>query len=363
MSQKKILITLVDLHFGGISNLILQTSPELKKYFNIHIIYFGPNKDMLQRFNAAGLAPLRIPYEGGKDTLRAALELRKFIVENSVDVVSTHFTPDKLIVGICRLFIDFKIVSTIHNVSTVNNNSLRGRYESYFHNKMSDKVFAVSKAALNCAKQFRNLHNSKSVVLYNAVQELDVCRGDSRKTGNTVFITACRFNAIKGLENLIDIFNVFNNNHTKWMLLLVGTGELFDQIKARVSFYSLEDKIFFLGFQENLAPLYEKADFYINSSKNEALSLSIIEAMSSGLPILASNVGGIPEVVQHHKNGFLIDFSNDSEPIKYLKMAYNIEPKLYREFSKNSRKIFKEKFSVHSFTIKMKEEIDSLFQN
>jgi len=108
----------------------------------------------------------------------------------------------------------------------------------------------------------------------------------------------------------------------------------------------LEDKIKFKGYQKNLLPFYQLADFYINSSYNEALGISIIEAMSVGLPILGTKVGGVPEVVQDEYNGYLLDFNDEVNSVRKISGAIDLDPEEYNKIAMNSLKSFQKSFQL-----------------
>ena len=363
--KNNLLITLVDLHFGGISNLVLQTTPTLGKRFNVCVIYFGPNEQMKERFENAGITLVRIPYNGGKDIFKAVIGLRRFIIENKIDIVSTNFTPDKLIVSLTRTLIKFRIVGNIHNSFDPNITPIKlrtwwGLFEEFFHNKVSDKVIGVSKSAIGNAQKYRNLKNHNLSTVYSGITGLTNNIFIKPKNEKIIFVTACRFVEIKGLDRLIDRFNDVNNTHINWELWLIGNGELNNSLKKKVKILGLEDKIIFKGYQKNLLSFYELADFYINSSYNEALGISIIEAMSVGLPILGSKVGGVPEVVQDEYNGYLLDFNDEVDSVRIISGAIDLDPKKYNKIAVNSLKSFQKKFSIENYVDRITFEYNEL---
>lgn len=358
-------ITLIDLHFGGISNLTLNTVPGLEKNFNVTVIYFGPNEDMLDRFVSAGIVVKRIPYNGGKDILKAVLGLKSFIIENKVDIVSTNFTPDKLIVSLTRLFTKFQIVGNIHNsfdpnITPLNTRTWRGRFEEFFHNKISDKVVGVSDCAIENAKKYRNLTNPKLSTIYSGIPGLTSNISIKSKSNKNIFVTACRFVEIKGLDRLIDRFKDVNETHLNWELWIIGNGKLSNSLINKVKTLNLEDKIIFKGYQTNLLSFYKQADFYINSSFNEALGISIIEAMSVGLPILGSKVGGVPEVVTDGYNGYLVDFNDEVASNQKIRLSIDLDNENYRLISENSLNRFKNKFSIEKYCNRISLEYNEL---
>jgi glycosyltransferase involved in cell wall biosynthesis len=87
--------------------------------------------------------------------------------------------------------------------------------------------------------------------------------------------------------------------------VLIGDGSLYDECLEFVSKSGLESRVHVLGFRKNARFLYSDFDVFVLSSLFEGLPLTVIEAMFAGLPVVASNVGGIPELVSDGRNGFL----------------------------------------------------------
>lgn len=367
MTGKKInvLITLVDLHFGGISNLTLQTLPSLSKVFNISVVYFGPNENMLDRYVDSGIKVERIKYSGGKDLAIAVKNLRKYVLSNNINIISTNFTTDKLIVSLTRLTTKFKIVGTIHNsfdptITPILNKTWRFKFEEYFHNKICDKVIGVSEASIKMAIKYRNLSNHNRVVIHSGVPSYSSNPNFGKKNDKVVFMTACRFVEIKGLFRLIETFNDLNSINKNWELWLVGNGPLYNSLKDRVNELGLDNKIIFKGYSSDLNIMFKSADYYVNSSLNEALGVSIIEAMSTGLVVIGSEVGGIPEIINNEENGYLVDFKNEDERINIFLKAIELDQKSYNVLSENSYATYVNKFSIEVYINKISKEFYDL---
>jgi len=364
-TRPNILITLVDLHFGGISNLVLQTAPALNERMNIFVVYFGPNEDMLERYLNAGIRIERLNYEGKKDILSAVLKLRKFIIKNKIDLVSTNFTPDKIIVSLARLLTKFRVLGTIHNAQDRTGEQMvvtwGSRFEEFFNNYIADKIIGVSSAAIRVAKTFKNLNNKNSVVVHSGIEGFsDVSIKRKVKGETTIFITACRFHPVKGLSRLLQIFEKLKKLNINWEFWLIGDGVLLNELKNEVDGLGLTNNVKFMGFQHQLRPYYEASNFYINSSHHEALGVSLLEAMSIGLPIIGSDVGGIPEIIKDRENGFLVDFNNINSTLNILTYAIDMSGLEYEQFSANCIDTFHSKFSIEHYVEKMNYEVKSL---
>lgn len=89
-------------------------------------------------------------------------------------------------------------------------------------------------------------------------------------------------------------------------LQLIGEGELKVQMEELANSLMIKDKVEFLGLKSNVYPYLNKADIFCLPSKYEGIPMSLIEAMGTGLPIIASNVGGIPDMLTDKKDALLV---------------------------------------------------------
>ena len=112
----------------------------------------------------------------------------------------------------------------------------------------------------------------------------------------------------KGQEIILDIAEQFVDRHPRVRFILIGNGKDEGKLKERASHLP---NVSFTGWLANLQVCYETMDVFLFPSRREALGSAMLEAMSYHLPIVASNVGGIPEVVRHGREGILCD-ANDT---------------------------------------------------
>ena len=115
-------------------------------------------------------------------------------------------------------------------------------------------------------------------------------------------ITFCgRLTPQKCLANLIEVWPAVRNSQPNATLLIAGTGELEASLKAQAG-----EGVRFLGRVDDVAPVLNLSDLFVLPSAAEGLSNAMLEAMACGLPVLATNVGGTSDVLEHQQNGWLI---------------------------------------------------------
>ncbi len=118
--------------------------------------------------------------------------------------------------------------------------------------------------------------------------------------------TVAHLSSEKGLLYLVEAAALIPDVHSRMRFVLVGDGACREDLETRVREHGLEDCFHFAGFQKKPIPYLGSFDCFVLPSLSEGLSSSILSAMAASLPVIATNVGGIPELVQHEKNGLLV---------------------------------------------------------
>lgn len=158
---------------------------------------------------------------------------------------------------------------------------------------LTDKIICVSNFDLKIARKYKIASNKKLITIYNGVEDRNIRKNFLKDKFKIISIS--RLDYPKLPELLIESFSILNAENIE--LYIIGNGKKFNKLKSLINKLNLQNKIFLLGSIENnkIFSILEDSDLYILLSKHEGLPISILEAMSVGLPIIASNVGGIPE--------------------------------------------------------------------
>lgn len=149
----------------------------------------------------------------------------------------------------------------------------------------------------------------------------------------------------KGIKYLIDAMPPLLTIKPDVMLLIAGDGPILEALKRQARDLSLEDKVIFTGFIDNVADYLGAFDIFVLPSLKEGLGISIIEAMMAGKPVIASRTGGIPEIVRDKVTGYLIEPGNSND-IKEALLEMIQNPELMRIYSENGRKHAAENFGI-----------------
>ncbi len=235
-------------------------------------------------------------------------QLNKEIELFNPNVINVHL--DTLYSWVWAFLKKKRIIFTVHSEAKRIANPMSLKLFDLLNRKELIRVVGVSKfASLN----FEKIFSAKNVLtIYNPV---DICCDYSKKKAprnlNLQFINVARFNPVKNHKLLIDAFLTVCQELNNVQLVLVGDGQEYDFIKQYVIEKGIKDKVVFTGYRENVIEWLEQSDVFVLSSYSEAFPVSVIEAIEVGLPIIATEVGGLPEAVTD--NGILVESNNENE--------------------------------------------------
>lgn len=187
------------------------------------------------------------------------------------------------------------------------------------------------------------LKNTKTIYIPNFIEDLPSRRSNLQ---NKQLISVGRLDKIKGFEDLIDIFNIFQNTHSDWTLHIVGDGSEKENLQNKINKLNLQDKVILCGtkLSKELEEEYINSSMYLMTSFSESFGLVLVEATSYGLPLIAfDSAQGAKEIIENNKNGFLIPNRNKTDFINKINELLE-NPEKQKSFS-NSAVITANKFS------------------
>lgn len=168
---------------------------------------------------------------------------------------------------------------------------------------LSHHTIAVSETDRNLVKDWWFCRN-KVQTIWNGIGPINFL--PRNKTGAEVTIgTIAELHANKNLDSLIRAFSLVTKNYPDARLVIIGEGEERAKLEKLISELNLENKIKLAGYQENASRSLLSFDIAVLPSKKEGLPYFILEAGLAGLAVVASNVGGIPEIIENSQTGLL----------------------------------------------------------
>lgn len=249
-----------------------------------------------ERLEKAGIQVEYLNKKAGMD-FSIFLKLRKSIIKNAPDVVHTHLYVTKYVFPIAKR-LGIRVVHTIHSVAKHENSKLSRKLNSiYFKNGKAIPV-ALSEVIQKTITEEYNIKQENIPVVFNGI-DLNKCviKKDYSYKDNFKIMHIGRFQEVKNHKGLIDAFEIFNKEHVNSELWLIGDGEIRAEIEKLVEEKCLKNAVFFLGLQENVHKYISTMELFTLTSLYEGIPMTLIEAMGSGMPIVATNVGGISNML------------------------------------------------------------------
>lgn len=223
---------------------------------------------------------------------------------------------------------------------------------------ITKRVICVSEFDRKLAKRWF-LHNYNRVItVHNGIADKKFSNSTVREYSLPLkLVSVARFSHQKNNMELIRAVEQINKLYSGSLQLnMVGDGPLLSEAQTYVESYKLEDDVHFLGSRTDVDDILNQNDIFCLISNYEGLPISIIEAMRAEMPIIASDVGGVNELVQDGVNGLLIPRGNIFELVDKLK--YILEHKdLIKSMGEASRKIYEEEYTAD----KMNQKIFSVY--
>ncbi len=265
------------------------------------------------------------------------LFLLKTLRREQPDIVHCFLPRSYLMTCVCKLLLSFSktqskyVMSRLSLNDYMKNHKILALFEKYICHRVAhfdafignSKVITQQLASEGCRKD--NIH-----LLYNGIQvqsfvvERDI---DFKELSTIQFVAVGNLHTYKGYDDLIEAFYQFEQNQqsTKsWSLKIAGQdkhGNL-DRLNTKIKNFGLDKKITLLGKVDDIPSLLASSHVFIHPSHTEGLPNAIIEAMASGLPVLASNVGGVPELVEQNQTGFLFEPKSPESIAKTLTKTF-----------------------------------------
>ena len=349
----KILLVTSRSDFGGGPRHVDQLIDKLSQKFDVYVAYpkggepYGKKWDDDARIKGRFYLPYR------RFSIKSLLLLKTFVNKNHVDIIHSHGNGAGVYSRLLKIVgVKVRVVHTFHGVT--NNylnvvkkwaNLVSGRFLSFF----TDYFICVSKGEFKLAQKNKFLDPSCSSVVYNGIENFPKV---NEKNDQFVVVTLSRFDYQKNMDLALLIARSLKTQDI--VFCWVGDGPDFCRLKKQAQEEKLN--IQFVGFSDQAFAYLQSASIYLSTSRFEGLPYALIEAASSCLPIVATDVVGNDEVVGNGYNGFLF---NDLDGACKAIMQLKENNALCAKMSMNSKILFEQKFTIE----KMVAKIVDIYEN
>ena len=345
MKPLRIVHVVSSLHVGGMEHFVVRIAARQKQAGHcVSVLALQSGGPLRREAMERGLNVVEL---GGKSRALRVLRGMAFLARKRPDIVHGHNPSSLQYAILSKRCSQAKFVLTCHGRGKADT-----REPTAAEWRQTDAIAAVSEAVAGDMR--RSVPPERLTVIRNGIEAPP--QGRSRASirtelglnGSFMGIIVARIDHLKGHDTLLHACAQLRHEGIPLTLLIVGDGtERENRMRLSKELGFSPEQVRFLGFRSDVSALLAASDFFVLPSLTEGLPLSILEAMSHGLPIVATNVGGIPELVRHESDGLLVPPQDPDALAKAIgRLAGSHQ--LCSEMGSNGRQRVREEFSFEA---------------
>lgn len=335
--MKNILLLVPRMNIGGAESYVALVARSLKSLgYNVFIASAGGA--LAVELQKEGIKHFFLPIRLSK--FISGLLLKRIVEKYNIDLIHANSEAAGIVAVKTRnkYKLDIPIVYTAHGV-------LPAKVKDIIN--QVDKIIAVSEFSRKSAIK-EGFLAEKIQVVYNGVdiekfksnrQNKNLLRkryNIPQEAFTMIIVSRIKNLRNKGHQHLLDVLKNYEVSK-KWHLVVIGKGKGFGDLKKKIKEYHLQDRVHLLGHKTDVENYEEMADVVVLPSYFETFGLVLAEGMAMEKPAVAFKVGGVPEVIEDNKTGFVVDYDNDDELVAKLAILAKT-PDLCKQMGINARK-------------------------
>ncbi|WP_372972230.1 glycosyltransferase [Marinobacter sp.] len=356
MSMTRIMHVTFNMGIGGTEQVIRQLVTNLPRAeFDNQIVCIDGYIGELGRFvEKADILVSAVKRQPGFDWALIR-RLRQKIVTDNVDIVHCHqYTP-----WIYGWFASFgtgaRVILTEHGRFYPD----RYRYKAALINPLialsTHRIVAISHATRDALARYEFIPKSKIRVIYNGIGGLECAKEDvsrlKQKLGipenHRVMGTVARLDPVKNQVMMLEAFAQVSKKYPHNWLLMVGDGPDRQMLEDKAKELAIDERTIFVGFIDQPALYLAAMDLFLLTSNTEGTSMTLLEAMSLGIPSVVTDVGGNPEIIEQGKTGLVTPIADVDSFARSIEQLIK-QPELMTHQGERAQQVFFERFSVAS---------------
>lgn len=359
MTEKlRLLLITHDLEIGGLQKVVVSICKAIdREKFIPQVLCMRRLGTFAPEIEAMGIKVELLPQtKSGLDYL-AFLKIARIIRRDNIDIIHTHNKQPFLDGSIAALLCGGKrLVHTDH--ARFFPDKVKYMVAEWFLSHFAKKMVGVSEPTTENLHKFEKISYKKLMTIPNGIDEtpfVNAKKSEKRareigiKKNGVVFGLIARISKPKGIPYLLEAMAKVVKSLPDSTLLLIGEGELEDEMKKISNDFNLSENVIFTGPRTDIPELLKLIDIFVLSSISEGLPMVILEAMAARCPIVSTNVGGIPTVIKDSVNGRIVK-PHSAEALADVMLELAVQKDIRERFASAGFELFKQKFSATMMT-------------
>jgi glycosyltransferase involved in cell wall biosynthesis len=364
--QKKILHIVEDLKIGGLEKVLASIVLSLdKNKYDVQVWCLSAGGHIADELMEKGIS-VRILDKKSYYNPWQVLSLAYLFRRERFHIIHTHGYFASTFGRLAAILANAPVIIT-HVHSTYHEYGRRNLIIERILSVFTDCIVCISRAVQKFVVENENIRVERTRIIYNAIElpskELSTEDKEKKRTSlgisnrDVVVIIVASLTANKGHHVLLQAFEKVHRINPFLKLIIVGEGSLRMGLHEETSASGIESGVIFTGLRKDVPELLGISDiFVLPSVSREGLGIALIEASAMSLPVIGSDIGGIPEVIETHANGFLVP-PGDAERLTHAIETLVSDPDLRKRMGRQGRKIYEEKFTLP----RMIQQIEALY--
>ena len=357
--MKNILLLVPRLNIGGAESYVALVARSLKLLgYNVYLASAGGA--LATKLQQEGIKHFFLPIRLSKYI--SGILLKRIIKKYNIEIIHANSEAAGIVAVKTRqkYNLDIPIVYTAHGV-------LPAKVKDIIN--QVDKIIAVSNFSREAAIK-EGFSANKIEVVYNGV-DIDKFKPHEEKRNllrkkynipqdafTMIIVSRIKNLRNKGHQHLLNVLSEYEVSKY-WHLVVIGKGKGLGSLKQKIKEYNLQDRVHLLGHKTDVENYEDMADVVVLPSYFETFGLVLAEGMAMEKPAVAFKVGGVPEVIEDNKTGFVVDYDNDDELVEKLAILAK-NPDLCKQMGINARKKVVKDFANEIMIKKLEVIYDSL---
>jgi len=355
----RILQIINSLQIGGAQRLLADFLPLMNRQHDVELLTLKDDPSpFAQQLHEVGIKMHCLNIKSLYNPL-VALKIRQFLKRQPrYDIIHVHLFPALYWVPLATAGMRQHLIWTEHSTSNRRQQKLFFRYADRMAYSQYDKIICISQATCNSLGEWMGAqaNDSRLCVIENGIDTAKFIRKKTERQQPYTLIQVSRFEASKDQDTVIRAMPLLPQDI---QLMFVGDGSRIEACKELCKKLNVQDRVRFLGARADIAQLLSEADIAIQSSHWEGFGLTAVEAMAAGLPVIATNVDGLRQVVEGA--GMLFQQGDEKELAQAISKLINT-PTFYQELSEKSLQQAKQ-YDISNMTDKYMEIYEALSES